>query len=61
LPVIFEGLRFAQVIRDFLFQLRLRHHRVERRFAIGPFFRPDAMTPVNVFNAALINDAFRKG
>ena len=50
LPLIFELLRVAQIVFDFRFQLRLRHHRIERRLAIGALFRPDAVTPVNFFN-----------
>ena len=57
-PVILQRLRLVQVVRDFLFQLRLRHHLVERRFGISVLFRPDPVTPVNVFDRTLIGHAF---
>jgi hypothetical protein len=54
LPVIFERRRAAQVVFDFLFQLGLRHHLIERRLRIKILSRPDAVTPVNFFNTSLI-------
>ncbi len=60
LPVILQRLRVAQIILDFAFDLRLRHHGVERWLGIGPLFRPDSMTPVNVLNRSLISYAFCK-
>ena len=56
LPVILQRLRVAQIVFNFLFQLRLRHHRIERRLGIRTFFWPDAVTPVNFFNRSLISD-----
>jgi hypothetical protein len=54
-PVILERLRIAQIICDFLLQLRLRHHRIERWLGIGAIFWPDAVTPINFFNRSLIS------
>ena len=54
LPVIFQCLRLAQVIFDFLFQLRLRHYCVERRLGIGPLLWPYTVAPVHVFDSSLI-------
>ena len=51
LPLIFQRLRVTQVVFDFLFQLRLWHHRIERRLWVRALFRPDPVMPVNVFNA----------
>jgi len=56
LPVIFEHQRIAQITRDFLLQLRLRHHRIERWLGIRALFWPDAMKPVNFLNRSLISD-----
>ena len=58
MPVILERLRFAQIIFDFLFHLRLRHHRIERWLGIGSLFGPDAVTPVNFLDRSLISYAF---
>jgi hypothetical protein len=60
LPVFFQHLRVAQIIFDLLFQLRLRHHGIERWLGIVAFFWPNAMTPVNLLNGSLINDALCK-
>ena len=63
LPVILQRLRVAQIILDFAFDLRLRHHGVERWLGIGPFpaiAGPDPMTPINFFNRALISYAICK-
>jgi hypothetical protein len=60
LPVIFERLRLAQIVFDFLFELRLRDHRIQRWLGIGALFWPDPMTPVNVFNRALVSDPVRE-
>jgi len=48
---------------DFAFDLRLRHHGVERWLGTGPFpaiTGPDPMTPINFFNCALISYAICK-
>jgi hypothetical protein len=45
---------------DFLFQLRLRHHCIERWLGIGTLFWPDAVTPVNVLDSSLISYALCK-
>jgi hypothetical protein len=58
LPVVIQRLRVAQIIFDLLFQLRLRHHCIERWFRLGIFpavAGPDAMTPVNLFNCPLVS------
>jgi hypothetical protein len=63
LPVILQRLRLAQIICDFLFQLRLIHHRIQRRLRIRPLpaaAGPDSVTPVNIFNGSLISYTFRK-
>jgi hypothetical protein len=60
LPVILQRLRLAQIILDFAFDLRLRHHGVERWLGIRSLFGPDAMTPVNFFDCSLIRYAFCK-
>src|SRR5205807_30698 len=60
LPVILQGLGVTQVVVDLLFQLLLRHHCIERRLGVSILFWPDAMTPVNVFDSALIRHAFFK-
>jgi hypothetical protein len=60
LPVILQRLRLTQIISDFVFQLRLRHHRIERWLAIRAIFWPDPVTPVNFFNRSLICDALLK-
>jgi hypothetical protein len=57
LPVILQRLRLAEVVCDFLFPLRPRHHRIERWLGIGTLFRPDPMTPVDVLDRSLIRDA----
>jgi hypothetical protein len=59
-PGNFQRLRFTLVVCDFIFQLRLRHHRIERRLEIGPLSRPDSVTPVNFLNGSLIIYAFFK-
>jgi hypothetical protein len=59
--VIFERLRVAQIACDLVFQLRLRHHRIERRLGIAALFWPNPVTPVNVFNCPLKGDAFGEG
>ena len=60
MPVIFKRLGVAQIVCDFLFQLCLRYHRIERWLRIRTFLWPDAVTPVNFLNGALISDAFLK-
>jgi hypothetical protein len=60
LPVILQRLRLAQIICDLFFELRLRHHSIQRWLGIGSLFGPDAMTPVNVFNRSLISYALYK-
>jgi hypothetical protein len=57
LPVIFQHLRLVQIVCHFLFQLRLRHDRIERWLGIGSLFRPYPMTPVNFFNSSLVSYA----
>src|SRR5262249_53611746 len=42
-------------------QFRLRHDWIERWLGIRPFLWQDPMTPVNIFNRALINYAFGEG
>jgi len=59
-PVIVHHLRVAQIAFDFLFDLRLRHHRIERWLGIGTLFWPDPMSPVNIFNRSLVRDALRE-
>ena len=54
LPLIFQLLRVAQVVFDFLFKLGLRHHRIKRRLVIGALLWPDAMPPLNVLDSSLI-------
>jgi hypothetical protein len=61
LPLIFQCLRVTQVVFDFLFQLRLRHHCIERWLAIRALFRPDSMAPVNSLNRPLICYTLWKG
>src|SRR5205807_3155184 len=56
-PSLCDKLRFAQIIFDLLFELRLRHDGAERRFGLRIFLRPDAMTPIDFFNRSLISDA----
>jgi hypothetical protein len=60
LPVIFQHERVVQITCDFAFQLRLRHHRIQRWLGIRAFFWPDPVTPVNVFDCPLIHDTIRK-
>jgi hypothetical protein len=59
-PVILQRLRLAQIICDLLFQLRLRHHLIERRLGVRTLLWPDAVTPVNVFDRSLISYALCK-
>jgi hypothetical protein len=54
LPVILQGLGIVQIIRHFLFQLCLRHHRIERRLGILSLLWPDSVTPVHFFDRSLI-------
>jgi hypothetical protein len=61
LPVILQCLRFAQIAFYFLFQLRFRHHRIERWLGIGALFGPDAVTPVNILDGSLIFHTLCKG
>jgi hypothetical protein len=61
LPVSLQRLRVAQIAFDFLFDVRLRHHSIERRFGAGVGLWPDPVTPVNVFDRCLIRDALREG
>jgi hypothetical protein len=58
LPVILHGFRIAQIVFDFLFQLRLRYYRIQRRLGIGTILWPNAVTPVNVFYCSLMSYAF---
>src|SRR6266481_2731506 len=44
---------------DFSFELRLRHHRVERRLGIGTLLWPNPVAPINLFNGSLISYALR--
>ena len=46
-----------QVFCDFLFDLRLRHHFIQRRLGAGVRVWPDPVTPVNVLDRRLIGDA----
>jgi hypothetical protein len=55
LPVILQCLGTAQIVFDFLFKLRLRHHCIERWLRIGALLWPDLVTPVNSFNRSLIS------
>src|SRR5207245_1008316 len=41
----------------FLFQLRLGHHRIQRRLGIRVLLWPYPVAPVNVLDGALISDA----
>ncbi|PYJ66664.1 MAG: hypothetical protein DME78_04100 [Verrucomicrobia bacterium] len=64
LPVILQGLGIVQIIRHFLFQLCLRHHRIERWLgirALPAIAGPDTVTPVHVFDCALIRHTFFEG
>ena len=58
MPVVLQRLRVAQIICDFLFELRLRHHCIERWLGIRAVFRPDAVIPVNLLDRSLISYAF---
>ena len=60
LPVIFQHLGVAQIVCDSVFDLRLRHHRIERGLGIRAASRPDTMTPVNLFNRSLVGYALCK-
>jgi hypothetical protein len=56
LPVILQRLRLAEVVCDFLFPLRPRHHRIERWLGIGTLpaiAGPDAVTPIHVLDRSL--------
>src|SRR4029077_5034184 len=55
LPLICDQLRFSEIIFDLSFQLPFRHNRREWWFLLWIVFRPDAVTPVNVFNRSLIS------
>src|SRR5205807_10353596 len=48
----------AVIIFDFLFELRLRHHCIERWLGIGALFRPDAVISVNLLDRFVISYAF---
>jgi len=50
----------AQILCDFLFQLCLRHHRVERWLAIRTLPWPNPMMPVHFFNCSLVPNAIRE-
>ncbi|PYK25916.1 MAG: hypothetical protein DME52_07455 [Verrucomicrobia bacterium] len=58
MPLVLQRLRIAQIICDFLFKLRLRHHCIERWLGIRALFRPDSMSPVNLLDPALVSCAF---
>ncbi|PYK48774.1 MAG: hypothetical protein DME20_08145 [Verrucomicrobia bacterium] len=60
LRVNFQRLRVAEIIFHLLFNLRGRHHLIERRLRLQIFFRPNPVPPVNVFNHALISDPVRE-
>jgi hypothetical protein len=57
LPVTLQCLRPPEIICDFVFQLRLRHHRIERWLGLWILLRPDSVTPINFFNRSLIGHA----
>jgi hypothetical protein len=57
LPVILQHLGFAQIVMDFPFNLRLRHHRIERWLGIRALLGPDPVTPINVLNRSLVSYA----
>jgi hypothetical protein len=58
--VILQRLRFAQVLCNFRFQFRLRHHGIKRWLGAGILLWPDAVTPVNFLNRSLIRYALRE-
>ena len=60
-PVILERLRIEEIVFDLLLYLCCWHDRVERRFGIGWFSWPDAMTPINFFDGPLIRNAIGEG
>src|SRR5206468_9209394 len=57
LPAIFQREGVAQIVCDLVFQLRLRHHRIERRLGSRILLWPNPVTPVNVFDRSLKRDA----
>ena len=59
--MILQRLRIAQIICDLLFNLRLRHHRIQRWLGTAVGVWPDSMTPVNVFDCSLVRDTLNEG
>ena len=60
LRVILQRLRVAQIVFNFLFELCLRYHLVQRWLGAGVSVWPDPVTPVNVFNSSLMRYALCK-
>jgi hypothetical protein len=60
LPPILQRFRIAQITFDLLFDLRLRHHCIERWLRIVALLWPDAVTPVNFFDRALVSNSISK-
>src|SRR5215471_14959950 len=60
LPVIFQRQALAQILFDFVFQLRLTHHCIQGWLGIAALLWPNAMTPVNFFNRTLVGYTFSK-
>jgi hypothetical protein len=56
-PAILQCLRIAKILCDFLFDVRLRHHFIQRWLGTGVRVWPDAVTPVNVLDRSLVSDA----
>ena len=58
--VICDELRFAQIIRDFVFDLTLRDNCIQWRFRPGILFRPDPVSPIDLFDPILVRYALGK-
>src|SRR5262245_50490308 len=54
MSVMLQCERIAQIGCDLVFQLRLRHHSIERWFWIRILLWPDTVSPVDILNSCLI-------
>ena len=53
-PLVSHQLRFAQILFDFSFDLRLRNHRIKRWLGRTVFLGPNPMSPIDFFDRSLI-------
>ncbi len=59
--VVLQRLRVAQILFDFVFKLRLRHHGIERWLGIRTVFRPRYCDARHVLTGSLISYALCEG